>query len=100
MSLPTHSLAEGLYLSSMAVEAGARRLGIGRELVRAALARSLEREASGIFLHVERSNEAAIALYEGEGFGRLPASPMYDSFTSALKLAQKEPLLFFKQLET
>ena len=98
MLLPTHSLAEGLYLSSMAVDAGARRRGIGREMLQAALQRAAERGASGVFLHVEKANEPALRLYEGEGFVRLPASPRYSAFTSALKLSQKEPLLLFKGL--
>ena len=99
MLLPTHSLADGLYLSSMAVDSGSRRLGVAREMLRAALARSVDRGASGIFLHVERSNAPAISLYETEGFVKLPPSPRYDAFTTALKLSQKEPLLMFKQLE-
>lgn len=98
MLLPTHSLTEGLYLSSMAVDAGARRRGIGRELLQAALQRAVERGASGVFLHVEKANEPALRLYEDEGFVRLPPSPRYSAFTSALKLSQKEPLLLFKQV--
>ena len=47
---------------------------------------------------VERLNEGAIALYKASGFKQMPAAPQYDSFTSALKLSQKEPLLFYKDL--
>ena len=35
MQLPTHGIAEGLYLSGMAVDVGVRRQGIGRDLLRA-----------------------------------------------------------------
>ena len=63
MLLPTHSLAEGLYLCSMAVSAEARRRGIGRELLCAAEERAAAREAECIWLHVEQANTAAIKLY-------------------------------------
>ena len=99
MLLPTHSVAEGLYLSSMAVDAGARRSGIGRTLLRMAEERAAERSAPGIYLHVERSNAAAIALYEGNGFRKQPSSPYYDSFSAALDLRYVEPLLYYKPLD-
>jgi len=107
MELPTHGVSEGpsgeyptLYLSSMAVEPNTRRRGIGRELLLAAEQRATERDAQGIWLHVERANEPAIALYEGNGFRRMPSTPQYATFTTALQLAQKEPLLMFKKLGT
>ena len=99
MLLPTHGLADdGLYLSSMAVDAGTRRCGIGRELLRAAEARAVERGADGLWLHVERTNGAALALYEGSGFRKQAATAQYAGFTAALQLAQKEPLLLYKGL--
>lgn len=100
MLLPTHGISEGLYLSSMAVDPSSRRRGIGRELLLAAEQRASERDAEGIWLHVERGNEPAIALYEGNGFKRMPNTPMYEAFTTALKVAQKEPLLLYKLLGT
>ena len=107
VELPTHGVSEGpsgeyptLYLSSMAVDPSTRRRGIGREMLLAAEQRATERGARGIWLHVERANEPAIALYEGSGFKRMPTTPQYATFTTALQLAQKEPLLMFKKLET
>lgn len=98
MQLPTHGIAEGLYLSHMAVETSARRRGHGRRLLAAASESAASRGALGIYLHVERSNEAAIALYEQEGYVRQPESPMYVAFTRALNLEHREPLLFHKRL--
>lgn len=49
----------------------ARRRGIGRRLLRALLAEAARRGASQVFLEVRVDNDAAIALYEDEGFTRL-----------------------------
>lgn len=98
MLLPTHSLAEGLYLSSMAVDASSRRSGIGRALLRAAEDRAASRGATVIWLHVESGNSGARALYEQEGFTKQAESAQLASFTSALDLRQKEPLLLKKML--
>ena len=98
MLLPTHSLAEGLYLSSMAVSVEARRRGIGRDLLSAAEERAADRGAECIWLHVERSNTAAIKLYESGGYKRRSSTPQLASFTNALDLRFKEPLLFCKPL--
>ena len=97
--LPTHGLdPDSLYLSSMAVDPGRRRCGIGKELMLAALDRAADRGADGVWLHVERSNLPAIALYESGGFKKQPESHMNAAFTSALNLQQKEPLLYYKSL--
>lgn len=98
MQLPTHSLTEGLYLSSMAVDVAERRRGHGRALLLAAEGRAAERGAECIWLHVERTNVGAIALYESSGFKRQPESRRLDAFTLALDLGQKEPLLFCKSI--
>jgi ribosomal protein S18 acetylase RimI-like enzyme len=63
-----------LHVEGLAVVVGARRRGVGRALVRAAVdyARTVRLRAVG--LHVSVANRAAIALYEAEGFhvaGRL-----------------------------
>ena len=76
---------DNLYLSSLAVAPTARRRGIGAALLQAAIERAVEREASGIWLHVERSNVGAIALYEAGGFTKQPDSPRHAAFTSALE---------------
>ena len=99
LELPTHGLAdEALYLSHMAVDGEYRRQGLGRLLLRAAEARAVDAGAEAIYLHVERSNEAALQLYRAEEYNTLPESPVYTSFTSALKLQHREPLLLRKSL--
>ena len=60
-------LDEG-YISNVAVMPAARRGGIGRTLVREMLARAETRGLSFVTLEVREHNDAAIALYAGEGF--------------------------------
>ena len=60
-------LDEG-YISNVAVAPCARRRGIGRALVREMLCRAAKRELAFVTLEVREHNEAAIALYAGEGF--------------------------------
>ena len=60
-------LDEG-YISNVAVMPAARRRGIGRTLVREMLARAETRGLSFVTLEVREHNDAAIALYAGEGF--------------------------------
>jgi ribosomal protein S18 acetylase RimI-like enzyme len=55
-------------LSCLAVDARARRRGIGRALTRAALQEAVQRGASRAFLQVEESNEVAIEMYSDLGF--------------------------------
>lgn len=98
MLLPTHSIADGLYICGMAVEATFRRRGIGSLLVQAAEDRAHIRGFSRIYLHVERANTAAIALYEGCGFVRVPETLQHIQFTKALNLEHKRPLLLHKHL--
>jgi len=57
-----------LYVEGLATATSARRYGIGRALVRAAVAFARERRADTISLHVWTGNEAAIGLYRSEGF--------------------------------
>ena len=52
----------------VAVMPAARRRGIGRTLVREMLARAETRGLSFVTLEVREHNDAAIALYAGEGF--------------------------------
>lgn len=49
----------------------ARRHGLGRDLLRALLSAAREQGATETYLEVRLDNEAAIALYESEGFVRL-----------------------------
>lgn len=98
LGLPTHALAGGLYISHMAVAADARRRGVARALLRGCAALAHERNEEHLYLHVEPSNAPAIALYESEGFSRLPDGPPYAGFTRALHL-QKRAVLMGSVLE-
>ena len=42
--------------------------------------------------------QAAVALYKAGGFGVMAPTPQHAAFTTALEVAQKEPLLMFKRL--
>ncbi len=59
------------WLASLAVRPERRRLGLGRALLRDALARARGASACWLSLEVDRSHRAAVALYRGEGFGVL-----------------------------
>ena len=62
---------EELHITNLAVAPSHRRLGLGRQLVRAALAEAARRRATQIFLDVRPSNQAAIMLYDSLGFVEL-----------------------------
>ncbi|MFP5354788.1 MAG: ribosomal protein S18-alanine N-acetyltransferase [Gemmatimonadota bacterium] len=55
-------------LANIATAPRARRQGMGRRLLRHALASARARGAHVVFLEVRESNHAARALYESEGF--------------------------------
>ena len=57
-----------MHVEGLAVEAGARRRGVGRALVRASVEYARATRLRAIGLHVSVANHAAIALYEAEGF--------------------------------
>jgi ribosomal-protein-alanine N-acetyltransferase len=57
-----------LYVHGLAVARAARGQGIGRALVRHALARSRDEGLASVRLHVWVGNAAAVALYRSEGF--------------------------------
>jgi ribosomal protein S18 acetylase RimI-like enzyme len=57
-----------LRLEGLAVDFGARRRGVGRALLREALARARAEGVRAVGLHVSVGNRAAIGLYESEGF--------------------------------
>eukprot|EP00965_Chrysotila_dentata_P049271 1633286-Pleurochrysis_carterae.AAC.1 len=98
MELPTHSLCDGMYLSHMAVSPGFRQRGLGRRLLLAAEAEACQNEAEGIYLHVEPNNEPAIRLYESTGFTSKPNSAVYATFTRALDLVSRNPVVMYKPL--
>ena len=62
---------EELHITNLAVDPSHRRLGLGRQLVRAALAEAARRRATQIFLDVRSSNQAARKLYSELGFVEL-----------------------------
>ena len=95
---PFHSISEGLYISSMAVAAEARRLGIGRRLLEAAEERAVARGAECLWLFVEASNVGAVSLYESSGYRRQADTPRHAAFAAALELRQNEPILLRKPM--
>lgn len=99
MKSPFHPIAEGLYLSNLAVRAGWRRLGCARELLEAVDARAEERHAECIWMWVERSNVGMTTLATSCGYYKCGSSPMYDAFRNALDLGQEEPVLWRKQVD-
>jgi GNAT superfamily N-acetyltransferase len=60
--------AEDCWLEDLFVREEARRTGLGRALVEAAVARARERGCKRIELDVNEGNAAALALYEACGF--------------------------------
>ena len=101
VELPTHSLSSGLYISHMAVDPAFRRCGLGRRLLEAAEVAARARGAEGgIYLHVERQNAGARALYEQAGFFRQPETAPFLSFTRALNVQHRDVLLYHKPLES
>jgi ribosomal protein S18 acetylase RimI-like enzyme len=62
----------GVWLRALAVDASARRLGLGRELVREVCAEARRRGAREIFVDVLETNRASIALMRGAGFADAP----------------------------
>lgn len=57
-----------LHLDGLAVDDGVRRRGVGRALVREAVAHARGDGTRAVALHVSVANRAAIALYQAEGF--------------------------------
>jgi GNAT superfamily N-acetyltransferase len=67
--------AEDCWLEDLFVREEARRSGLGRALVEAALGRARERGCERIELDVNEDNAAARALYEACGFMSEPKPP-------------------------
>lgn len=57
-----------MHLHNLAIDPDARRKGLGRWLLREALAWGTAVGAEEVFLEVRQSNWAALALYRGAGF--------------------------------
>jgi ribosomal protein S18 acetylase RimI-like enzyme len=83
-----------MHIEGLAVDRPARRQGIGRALVREAVGEARARRLHAVVLHVSVTNEAAVALYEAEGFGisrKLPGfypAGAFDGVTEALEMAK------------
>ena len=69
--------ADECDLLTLAVAEKARGKGIGRETLRCAFSKAKARGAEKMFLEVRKSNRAAIALYQSEGFIRLSERRRY-----------------------
>ena len=67
--------AEDCWLEDLYVRDAARRGGLGRALVEAAVARARERGCRRIELDVNEDNAAALALYQACGFTLEPKPP-------------------------
>lgn len=79
--------AEEAELLTLAVHPDARRAGLGRVLLSAALGEAARRNAAAMFLEVAQSNLAARALYAAAGFAPVGRRPFYySSGTDALIL--------------
>ena len=64
-------VADVADLQRIGVAAGARRSGLARRLLEAAVIEAQRRGAQRLLLEVEAANSAAIALYEAAGFAPL-----------------------------
>ncbi len=62
---------------TLAVSPEARRSGLGRALLAAAMAEARARGAASMFLEVAAANEAALALYADAGFTQVGTRPNY-----------------------
>ncbi len=69
--------ADEAEILNLVVAEGARRKGIGRELVAAALEKARQSGASAVFLEVAADNPAGRALYESAGFREVGVRPDY-----------------------
>lgn len=65
------------YVTNVAVTSDARRMGVGRTLVKVCSENAKLRGASFISLEVRLSNTAAIGLYKSEGFESVAVRPRF-----------------------
>lgn len=83
-SRPQNSL---LYVTEVAVCPEARRCGVGRMLMKGVEEVAALRAVESIYLHVDVTNHAAIAMYEDSGYFKLDKKrPIYAEFTTVLGL--------------
>lgn len=57
------------YIFNLGVIAAARRMGVGKALMVAALKVAKQMELQVLFVHVEEDNSGALALYKSLGYG-------------------------------
>ncbi len=86
------TVGEEAELGDLAVREGARRRGVGRALLAAALEEAARREAEAVFLEVRRSNGAARRLYETAGFSAVAVRPGYYARPREDALVMRRPL--------
>lgn len=100
LTLPTHALSGAMYVSHMVVDERVRRRGVGLRLLREAerLARQ-DPDSRGIYLHVERTNIAALQLYERSGYHPCPETLPFVGFTRALCLEARDPTLMYRPFD-
>lgn len=63
-----HEPQKYIYLDDFSVTAAYRNKGIGSELICAAEYYAIEKHISAVLLHVEKTNESAMRLYERSGY--------------------------------
>lgn len=71
------TVADEAEILTLAVRPGARRRGVGAELVARGAAEAAARGAARLFLEVADDNAAARALYARAGFGEAGRRPLY-----------------------
>lgn len=94
------TVADEAEILTLAVRPGARRRGVGAELVARGAAQAVARGARRLFLEVADDNEAARALYARAGFEEAGRRPRYyaradgsrrDALLLALNLSGRLP---------
>lgn len=74
---------DGCYLLNVVVSGDHRNQGIGRHLMRAAMARAVHHwGAQRLYTHVEADNDVASSLYKGCGFGEHSSESKYANTSS------------------
>jgi len=84
---------EDFHVANLAVLPEWRRNGIGRLLLKHALAWAVEHEAARALLEVRESNRAAVSLYREMGFSLLGTRPKYYRAPTEDALILKKNLL-------
>ena len=87
-----HTASDVAEIYNIAVEAGHARLGVGRQMMAAAIEEALRRMAHRVVLEVRKSNEAAIKFYLEFGFRiagdrkNYYSNPIEDAFVMERKI--------------